>query len=57
MVGGPFSCIAGSCLQAHSGHKEGIQAMSISPDGQYALTGSDDCTAKVFEFDLANGMH
>lgn len=53
----PVHDVAGSCLKTHSGHREGIQAMSISPDGQYALTGSDDCSAKIFEFDFSAGMH
>ena len=48
---------AGECLREQGSHKEGIQTMSISPDGQYALTGSDDHTAKVFEFDFSGTMH
>lgn len=40
----------GERLQTQHGHKDGIQAIAVSPDGQHVLTGSDDCTARIFYF-------
>lgn len=31
-----------------TGHRDAIQALAVSQDGSLILTGSDDCTAKVF---------
>lgn len=38
------------CLQ-YLGHTKGVRSISISPDGQYIVSGSDDCTVRLWEVD------
>ena len=40
--------LAGSCVKDYTGHTEGIQALALSHDGCYAITGSDDKTVRIF---------
>lgn len=38
-------------METKHGHSEGIQAMAVCPaNGSLVLTGSDDNTARVFDF-------
>jgi WD40 repeat protein len=43
---------AGTCVRSQEGHVEGIQDIALSPDGSQAITGSDDNTVRVFDFDV-----
>ena len=38
------------CLQ-YLGHKKKVNAVVVSPDGQFIATGSDDCTIRLWEVD------
>ena len=38
------------CLQ-YLGHKKSIRGLSLSPDGQYMVSCSDDCTVRLWEVD------
>lgn len=40
----------GQCVVTAQGHQDHILDMALSPDGKHVLTGSDDKTARVFEF-------
>lgn len=42
--------LAGTCIQQRFGHTEGIQDLALNADGSLALTGSDDNTARIFDF-------
>lgn len=36
------------CIQIFQGHSDAILDMALSPDGEWIITGSDDCTARIF---------
>lgn len=36
------------CIQVFRGHVDAILDMALSPDGEWIITGSDDCTARIF---------
>mmetsp|Transcript_2064 Transcript_2064/g.7645 ORF Transcript_2064/g.7645 Transcript_2064/m.7645 type:complete len:424 (-) Transcript_2064:521-1792(-) len=36
------------CIQMFRGHSDAILDMALSPDGEWIITGSDDCTARIF---------
>ncbi len=39
----------GSLVRQWGGHADAVQDIALSPDGSMLLSGSDDCTAKVFQ--------
>lgn len=38
----------GSCVRAWGGHRDAVQDLAVSPDGNYVLAGSEDESARVF---------
>ena len=40
---------AGSSSRVLSGHTSAIDSVALTPDGKWALTGSDDNTARLWE--------
>ena len=38
----------GKCMGVLSGHSSSVDAVAISPDGQFVVTGSSDNTARVW---------
>lgn len=38
----------GSCVRAWGGHRDAVQDLAVSPDGNYVLAGSEDDSARVF---------
>lgn len=36
------------CVRVFRGHTDAILDMAMSPDGEWILTGSDDCTVRIF---------
>ena len=40
------------CLQ-YIGHSKAVRAISVSPDGQYLATASEDCTIRLWEVDTS----
>lgn len=49
----PPSCTISAAEVRLSGHTNWVRSLAISPDGQWAASGSDDCTVRVW--DLASG--
>ena len=41
----------GALLRTLSGHEGGINTVAVTPDGQFAISGSDDNTLKVWSLD------
>lgn len=39
----------GICLREFTGHREALRSVAFSPDGSMILTGSDDCTARLWD--------
>jgi WD40 repeat protein len=39
----------GACLRTFAGHRSGVTCVCLSPDGQYALSGSLDRTVRLWE--------
>ena len=39
----------GRLLRTFVGHEHGIHAVAMTPDGRYAISGSDDRTAKLWD--------
>ena len=46
--------LAGAVVHTLAGHEGGVNAVAVTPEGRYAVTGSDDRTARVW--DLATGQ-
>src|SRR5262249_36287021 len=43
-----------SLVRTFTGHQHWVGAVAVTPDGRYALSGSDDCTLKLW--DLTTGQ-
>ena len=45
----------GSCMRRMIGHHDAVLCVQLgyTPNGAYALSGSDDCTARVWDLNLA----
>ena len=41
------------CPPSPSGHKGPVRAISVSPDGQYMVSGGDDGTVRLWELDTS----
>lgn len=48
-----YDAATGTEIQRFYGHEQSVNSVAISPDGRYALSGSDDST--VFLWDIASG--
>eukprot|EP00913_Durusdinium_trenchii_P024867 g23341.t1 len=44
-----FDTKSGACLRCFEGHGEHVYSACFSPNFQQVLTGSEDCTAKIFD--------
>jgi WD40 repeat protein len=40
--------LAGKIIQKYNGHLNAVRSLAISPDGQYLISGSSDCTSRIF---------
>jgi ribosome assembly protein SQT1 len=40
----------GACVKKLGGHTEPVQDLAVSPDGSMIISGSDDNTARVFQW-------
>jgi ribosome biogenesis protein ERB1 len=40
------------CMQ-YLGHSKGVRSIAVSPDGQFLVSGSDDCTVRLWEVDTS----
>lgn len=38
----------GECIYSRTGHSDGIQCLALSPDGQFAICGSDDASVRIY---------
>ncbi len=48
---------SGKEIRTLSGHTQGITGVAFSPDGRYLLTGSDDSTARLWDFQTGQTLH
>lgn len=44
-------------IRVFSGHSKGVNSVAFSPDGTKVLTGSEDCTARIFETTSGKTLH
>jgi WD40 repeat protein len=44
-----WEVLGGRCLRTFEGHTESVRSVSLSQDGRFALSGSEDKTAKLWE--------
>jgi len=44
----------GQCVRVFEGHTNQINSIALSPDGRWALSGSDDKTLRLWELDTGN---
>lgn len=38
----------GTCVRTWHGHTDAVQALAVSPNGRFVLSGSEDGSARVF---------
>ena len=41
----------------HLGHSDGVNAVAISPDGKYIVSGSEDKSIKVWDLSSGREIH
>ncbi|CAK0882293.1 unnamed protein product [Prorocentrum cordatum] len=52
-----WSAESGECLRTLEGHRDWVNAATFSPEGQLALTASNDNTAKVWSTESGECLH
>ena len=46
-----------TCMCMHLGHSRSVNAVAISPDGKYVVSGSRDESIKVWDFSSGREIH
>ena len=44
-----YERVTDKCIGELVGHQDAINTVAVSPDGRFIATGSDDCTAKIWQ--------